>query len=403
MEQHPSRFAASAISAGPGRDDTILAMAGAGTLTGAIPGQTRPVERSADVAHALSFAADAEPPISSLSVLIPARNEEGNIGELYRRLSDVLARIDLPYEIIFIDDGSTDNTWGLVRELRAGDERVRGIRHRRNFGKAQGLANGFAVAGGDVIVTMDADLQDDPNELPNFLAKLDEGYDLVSGWKQRRKDPLGKTFPSKIFNRTVRTASGVPLHDFNCGYKAYRRDVTQSIRLYGELHRFTPVLAHAQGFRIGEIPVKHHARTWGQSKYGWSRLVKGFLDLLTVVFLTQYRQRPMHLFGLPGLLALGLGVVIGLWLSADKLFTGAQIGTRPLLLLAVLLVVLGAQFFGLGLLGEYLAHSSAAPQVGQGLQPLVRDTIGFAPPATQIPPAAAVSMPEPPIDGSGPA
>lgn len=403
MEQHPSRFAASSISAGPGRDDTILTMAGAGALTGAIPGQIRPVDRPADVAHALSFAADAEPPISSLSVLIPARNEEGNIGELYRRLCDVLTRIDLPYEIIFIDDGSTDNTWGLVRELRAGDERVRGIRHRRNFGKAQALANGFAVAGGDVILTMDADLQDDPNELPNFLAKLDEGYDLVSGWKQRRKDPLGKTFPSKIFNRTVRTASGVPLHDFNCGYKAYRRDVAQSIRLYGELHRFTPVLAHAQGFRIGEIPVKHHARTWGQSKYGWSRLVKGFLDLLTVVFLTQYRQRPMHLFGLPGLLALGLGVVIGLWLSADKLFTGAQIGTRPLLLLAVLLVVLGAQFFGLGLLGEYLAHSSAAPQVGQGLQPLVRDTIGFAPPATQIAPATAVSMPEPPIDGSGPA
>ena len=155
--------------------------------------------------------------------------------------------------------------------------------------------------------------------------------------------------------------------------------MTRSIRLYGELHRFTPVLAHAQGFRIGEIPVKHHARTWGQSKYGWSRLVKGFLDLLTVVFLTQYRQRPMHLFGLPGLMALGLGIVIGLWLSADKLFTGAQIGTRPLLLLAVLLVVLGAQFFGLGLLGEYLAHSSAAPQAVHELQPLVRETIGFAP------------------------
>jgi glycosyltransferase involved in cell wall biosynthesis len=377
-------------------------MAGAGALTGAIPGQARPADRTADVASSATLAVDAEPPIRSLSFLIPARNEEGNIGELYQRLGEVLARIDLPYEIIFIDDGSTDNTWGIVRELRATDGRVRGIRHRRNFGKAQALANGFAVAGGDVIVTMDADLQDDPDELPNFLAKLNEGYDLVSGWKQRRKDPLGKTFPSKIFNRTVRAASGVPLHDFNCGYKAYRRDVTRSIRLYGELHRFTPVLAHAQGFRIGEIPVKHHARTWGQSKYGWSRLVKGFLDLLTVVFLTQYRQRPMHLFGLPGLLALGLGVLIGLWLSADKIFTGSQIGTRPLLLLAVLLVVLGAQFFGLGLLGEYLAHSSAAPQVGQGLQPLVRDTIGFST-ATHADPAAVVSMPEPPMHGTGPA
>jgi len=156
---------------------------------------------------------------------------------------------------------------------------------------------------GDVVVTMDGDLQDDPTELPNFLRKLDEGYDLVSGWKQRRQDPLGKTAPSKLFNWTVRKSSGVPLHDFNCGFKAYRYDVTQSIRLYGELHRFTPVLANAEGFRIAEIPVKHHARKWGSSKYGWSRLTKGFLDLLTVIFLTQYRQRPMHLFGLPGLLS----------------------------------------------------------------------------------------------------
>ncbi len=171
----------------------ILTMAGAGALTGVgtVPGQTRPVERSVDVAHAAAHAADAESPVRSLSFLIPARNVEGNIGELYRRLSEVLNRINLPYEIIFIDDGSTDNTWGIVRDLRAADERVRGIRHRRNFGKAQALANGFAVAGGDVIVTMDADLQDDPDELPNFLAKLNEGYDLVSGWKQRRKDPLG--------------------------------------------------------------------------------------------------------------------------------------------------------------------------------------------------------------------
>lgn len=380
MDQYPSRPAASAM---PPMPDGVLAMSSAGALTGPLPGQAglaRPLDRPTGAVQPAALAIEAEPPIGSLTFLIPARNEEGNIGELIRRLDPVLAGIGLPFEIIFIDDGSSDNTWGVIRELRAGDERIRGIRHRRNFGKAQALANGFAVASGDVIVTMDADLQDDPDELPNFLAKLDEGYDLVSGWKQRRKDPLGKTFPSKIFNRTVRAASGVPLHDFNCGYKAYRREVTRSIRLYGELHRFTPVLAHAQGFRIGEIPVKHHARTWGQSKYGWSRLVKGFLDLLTVVFLTQYRQRPMHLFGLPGLLALGLGIVIGLWLSADKLFTGAQIGTRPLLLLAVLLVVLGAQFFGLGLLGEYLAHSSAAPQAVHELQPLVRETVGFAPP-----------------------
>ncbi len=402
MEQYPSRHAAPVMPAGP---DGILAMSSAGTLSGSLSGQAghvRPLDRPADAVQAAPAAIEAEPPIGSLSFLIPARNEEGNIGELIRRLDPVLAGIGLPYEIIFIDDGSSDNTWGVIRELRAEDERIRGIRHRRNFGKAQALANGFAVASGDVIVTMDADLQDDPDELPHFLAKLNEGYDLVSGWKQRRKDPLGKTFPSKIFNRTVRAASGVPLHDFNCGYKAYRREVTQSIRLYGELHRFTPVLAHAQGFRIGEIPVKHHARTWGQSKYGWSRLVKGFLDLLTVVFLTQYRQRPMHLFGLPGLMALGLGIVIGLWLSADKLFTGAQIGTRPLLLLAVLLVVLGAQFFGLGLLGEYLAHSSAAPQAVHELQPLVRETIGFAPAPSAPLPSTPTGATEPIARGPEP-
>lgn len=357
--------------------DGIVAMAGAGALTGALPSATRPIGREVGTAQPAPAPVEAELPIRSLSFLIPARNEEGNLVELHRRLGNVLAEIDLPYEIIFIDDGSTDNTWGVIRALQAADERVRGIRHRRNFGKAQALANGFMLTRGDVVITMDADLQDDPDELPHFLAKLNEGYDLVSGWKQRRKDPLGKTFPSKIFNRTVRAASGVPLHDFNCGYKAYRREVTSSIRLYGELHRFTPVLAHAQGFRIGEIPVRHHARTWGQSKYGWSRLVKGFLDLLTVVFLTQYRQRPMHLFGLPGLIALFSGVLLGVFLSAEKLFTGAAIGNRPALLLAVLLVVLGAQFFGLGLLGEYLAHGSAGRQTETNLPALVRETIGF--------------------------
>jgi glycosyltransferase involved in cell wall biosynthesis len=307
-------------------------------------------------------AAAGEPPIGSLSIVIPVHNEEGNLVELHRRLTDVLAEIALPYDIIFVDDGSKDGTWRVIQSLHNQDPRVVALRHRRNFGKAQGLANGFAVATGDVVVTMDGDLQDDPTELPRFLAKLDEGYDLVSGWKQRRQDPLGKTAPSKVFNATVRRASGVQLHDFNCGFKAYRREVTQQIRLYGELHRFTPVLADAEGFRIAELPVKHHPRTWGQSKYGYKRLVKGFLDLLTVVFLTHYRQRPMHLFGIPGLLALFLGIVIGLELTIERLFLDERIGTRPLLMLCVLLVVIGAQFFGLGLLGEFLAHGSNAPR-----------------------------------------
>ncbi len=316
-----------------------------------------------------------EPPVRSLTVLVPARNEEGNLPELHRRLSTVLATVDLPYEILFVDDGSTDGTWAAIRALHNADPRVRGLRHRRNFGKAQALAAGFAVARGDVVVTMDGDLQDDPDELPRFLTKLADGYDLVSGWKQRRQDPLAKTLPSRVFNATVRRASGVPLHDFNCGYKAYRRDVVQTIRLYGELHRFTPVLAHAEGFRIGELAVRHHARRWGRSKYGWSRLVKGFLDLLTVTFLTQYRQRPMHLFGLPGLVAIAIGLALGLYLSAVKLVAGETIGGRPLLLLAVLLLVVGAQFFGLGLLGEFLAHGSNAPRAD--LRPLVREALGF--------------------------
>jgi hypothetical protein len=291
-----------------------------------------------------------------LSVVVPAMNEAGNIQALHRAISDVLEATGITFELILVDDGSTDGTWPAIEALSERDRRVVGLRHRRNFGKARGLATGFAAATGDLILTMDADLQDDPAEIPRFLTKLDEGFDLVSGWKQRRQDPLGKTLPSRLFNATVRSVSGVPLHDFNCGFKLYRADVVRSIRLYGELHRFTPVLAYAEGFRVGELPVRHHPRRWGASKYGWSRLIKGFLDLLTVTFLTEYRQRPMHVLGLPGVVALTTGGLIGLWLTAEKIVTGASIGNRPLLLLAILLVLVGAQFFGIGLLGELLVH-----------------------------------------------
>lgn len=315
-------------------------------------------------------------PIESLTILIPVMNEEGNLPDLYDHLTRALAAIGLPYEIIFVDDGSTDSTWKLISGLSEQDHRVIGLRHRANFGKAQALSHGFAAARGDVVVTMDGDLQDDPDELPKFLEMLNEGYDLVSGWKQRRQDPLGKTAPSKLFNWTVRQVSGVPLHDFNCGFKAYRREVTSAIRLYGELHRFTPVLASAEGYRIGELPVRHHARRWGSSKYGWSRLTKGFLDLLTVVFLTRYRQRPMHLFGLPGMVFMTIGVLLGLWLSFEKFALGHAIGTRPLLLLSVLLIVIGTQFFGLGLLGEYQSYGSNAPQSDRPMP--LSQTVGLA-------------------------
>jgi glycosyltransferase involved in cell wall biosynthesis len=329
------------------------------------------------VSPVISTTVDVAPDrVESLTVLIPVMNEEGNLDELHSRLTTVLSATDLFYEIIFVDDGSTDATWNVITRLRATDTHVIGLKHRRNFGKAEALTNGFHVSRGDVVITMDGDLQDDPDELPRFLEMIDQGYDLVSGWKQRRQDPLGKTAPSKVFNWTVRKTTGVDLHDFNCGFKAYRRDAAASIDLYGELHRFTPVLAHAEGFRIGELPVKHHARTWGSSKYGWSRLTKGFLDLLTVVFLTKYRQRPMHLFGLPGLLSLALGVVIGLWLTFSRIVLDEQIGTRPALQLAVLLVVIGAQFFGLGLIGEFMAHSSNSNRLDRRNQ--LRQTIGLS-------------------------
>jgi glycosyltransferase involved in cell wall biosynthesis len=304
-------------------------------------------------------------------------NEEGNIGPLVDAVVKVLGEEDIDFEIVFVDDGSSDGTWQAIERAAERDPRVIGLRHRRNFGKARALATAFAAAEGDLIITMDADLQDDPTEIPRFLAKVSEGYDLVSGWKQRRQDPLGKTMPSRLFNATVRTVSGVPLHDFNCGFKIYRHNVVRNIRVYGELHRFTPVLAHAEGFRVGELPVRHHPRRWGTSKYGWSRLVKGFLDLLTVTFLTEYRQRPMHILGVPGLAALGAGFLIGLWLTAEKVLTGAAIGTRPLLLLSVLLVLVGAQFFGLGLLGELLAHGAQTNDAAAAAAP-VRQTIGLS-------------------------
>jgi len=325
-----------------------------------------------------------------LSVVIPAINEEGNILALHRAIADVLEATDITFELILVDDGSTDGTWQAIETLSARDRRVIGLRHRRNFGKARGLATGFAVASGELVLTMDADLQDDPAEIPRFLAKLDEGFDLVSGWKQRRQDPLGKTLPSRVFNATVRTVSGVPLHDFNCGFKLYRADVVRNIHLYGELHRFTPVLAHAEGFRVGELAVRHHARRWGTSKYGWSRLIKGFLDLLTVTFLTEYRQRPMHVLGLPGVVALATGGLIGLWLTAEKILAGASIGNRPLLLLAVLLVLVGVQFFGLGLLGELLVRGEHARENSLRTAP-VRQTVGLESarvPESALPPPA---------------
>ncbi len=295
-----------------------------------------------------------------ISVVVPVMNEEENLPILYRELKAVLEEVaPQDYEMIFVDDGSTDGTFTVLSALAAEDERMTVIQFRRNFGKSAALSAGFERAKGEIVITMDGDLQDDPAEIPRFLAKLEEGYDLVSGWKYPRLDPPSKTWPSRLFNLVTATVSGVHLHDFNCGFKAYRHEVTRDVNLYGELHRFIPVLAHQKGYRVTEIKVHHRPRRFGRSKFGAKRLARGFFDFLTVILLGEYRWRPMHLFGWLGLLSGAAGVAINLYL-AYLWFTGHRpIGTRPLLTLGVLLITVGVQFFTIGLLAEMFAMSQS--------------------------------------------
>jgi len=305
----------------------------------------------------------------NLSITIPLLDEAKNLRTLYERLVASLAGVDRSYEIIFVDDGSTDASPAILEDIFQRDPgHVRVIQFRRNFGKTAALNAGFAHARGQVIITMDADLQDDPAEISAMLAKLDEGYDLVAAWRINRQDPLEKTLPSRFFNSIVARFTGVSLHDFNCGFKAYRRAVTDSVRLYGELHRFIPVLAHQQGFHITEMPVQHHPRRAGVSKYGAKRYVKGFLDFGTVLFLTTYLKRPLHLFGGAGLAVFGVGTIINLYLAFLWLLreVGGKadippIGTRPLLMVGVLAMILGIQLVSIGLLGEMLRYFSFRP------------------------------------------
>jgi glycosyltransferase involved in cell wall biosynthesis len=288
-----------------------------------------------------------------ISVVVPVHDEERSVALLYDELRSAIEPLDAPWEAIFVDDGSTDGTFAALTRLHASVDNVRVVRLRRNFGKATALGAGFNQARGETVVTIDGDLQDDPSEIPRLLAKLEEGFDLVSGWKTRRRDRLSRRVPSRVFNWATRRLSGVRLHDMNCGLKAYRADVVHGLRLYGELHRFIPVLAHHRGFRIAELPVNHRPREHGRSRYGLERYLRGFLDLLTVSFIGRYRHRPLHLFG-------GLGLVLGLigtgvliYLTIVKAL-GHAIGGRPLLLLGVLLVVVGLQFFSLGLISEMI-------------------------------------------------
>lgn len=297
-----------------------------------------------------------------LSVVIPLYNEAESLPALYTALDTVLTSHAIPAELIFVDDGSVDGSFDVLKSLRSKDERVKIIQLRGNHGKAAALTAGFREAQGDIIVTLDADLQDDPKEIPKFLATLDEGYDLVSGWKVSRQDPWTRRVLSAVFNRFTALMTGVPLHDFNCGFKAYRREVTQEVKLYGELHRFIPALAGWRGFRVTEIDVEHHPRRHGYSKYGLERIPRGFFDLLTVIMLTRYTSRPLHLFGLLGLLVGLAGFGIIAYLSVGW-FLGQWIGARPLFLVGAILLIAGIQLVSFGLVAEMIVYSSSTQVV----------------------------------------
>jgi len=287
-----------------------------------------------------------------VSVVLPVLDEVESLGVLHRELTEVLERLGRPYEILFVDDGSRDGSFERIEKLALEDDRVRGVQLRRNFGKAAALAVGFREAQGDMIVTLDADLQDDPAEIPKLLARLEDGFDLVSGWKQVRQDPRSKTWPSRLFNWVTSFLTGIRLHDFNSGFKIYRRPVVEELRLYGELHRFIPALAAWRGFQVTEVPVHHRVRRYGRSKFGSARLWRGFLDLLTVLFLTRYTRRPLHLFGGLGLIAWTVGFAVNAYLTGIWLSGAQPIGTRPLLAFGVLSMLVGVQFFAVGLLSE---------------------------------------------------
>lgn len=292
-----------------------------------------------------------------ISIVVPVLNEWESLPQLHKELTDVLRDVGKSYEIIIVDDGSDDGSVELARDLVAKDDAVILIELRRRFGKATALQAGFKVSRGEIVFTLDADLQDDPKEIPRFLEALDNDFDLVSGWKKDRKDPLAKTIPSKFFNFVTSRMSGLKLRDFNCGFKAYRREVIEDLNVYGELYRYIPVVVHAKGFRVGEIAVSHRERQFGKSKYGLERFVRGPLDLFTIMFLISFQKRPLHLFGPVGVSIGFIGFLINAYLAVLWV-QGQGIGSRPLLMLGVLMVIVGIQILVFGLLGEMIAAAS---------------------------------------------
>ena len=303
----------------------------------------------------------------NISVVVPLYNEEESLPELEAWIERVMTENHFTYEIIFVDDGSNDRSWEVIRSLREKNPAVRAIRFQRNYGKSAGLYCGFEAAQGDVVITMDADLQDSPDEIPELYRMItEEGYDLVSGWKKRRYDPIGKTLPSKFFNATARLASGIKLHDFNCGLKAYRKKVVKSIEVYGEMHRFIPVLAKNAGLKeIGEKVVHHRARKYGVSKFGWERMIKGYLDLITVMFMTRFGKSPMYFFGGLGTLMFLIGGATAIYLIIEKLYKQAHllpiraVTDQPLFFIAVGAAIIGVQLFLAGFIGELIGRNSS--------------------------------------------
>jgi len=303
----------------------------------------------------------------NLSIIIPLYNEEESLPELHDWIKRVVEKENYSYEIIFVDDGSNDKSWQVIESLSEKNSHVKGIKFRRNYGKSAALYSGFEKAQGDVVITMDADLQDSPDEIPELFRMIKEdGYDLVSGWKKKRHDPISKTIPSKFFNYITRVISHIKLHDFNCGLKAYSNEVIKSVEVYGEMHRYIPVLAKQAGFRkIGEKIVQHRARQYGVSKFGLERFINGFLDLLSVVFITKFGKKPMHFFGVWGTLVFLFGGGITLWLIGEKIYRGIyhlqgrEIIAQPLFYIALVLVIIGVQLFLAGFLGELVSRSSS--------------------------------------------
>lgn len=309
--------------------------------------------------------------IKLLSFVIPAKNEEESVEPLYKEILKNIPRNVEDYEIIFIDDGSNDDTFKKLASLNKQNSRVKIIKHRGNFGKSAALQAGFEHTKGEIIITMDADLQDNPSEIPNFLDQIENGYDMVSGWKKTRHDPLEKVIPSRIFNFIVSLLTGIKIHDTNCGFKAYKRSVVQNLNLYGEQYRFIPIFAAKQNFRVGEIVVEHRKRKHGKTKFGMERHMKGFLDLITVVFLTGYLRRPGHFFGGLGLITFFFGFLIGLYISYLRFTTGTIQDRHPLLFFGMLLMIIGVQLVTTGLLAELLVHFHTKPNTNTNIEKVV--------------------------------